>query len=138
MFGYKDKEVDPQKVGRELGVRAVLMGRVVAREAYLNVQVDLVSVAEKSQLWGEQYNKNLGDIQAVPEEIARDVSRRLRLRLTGEQDQRLAKRDTQDSQAYDLYLKGRYESEKRTVEGIKKAIDFFQQAIAKDQEFALA
>lgn len=138
MFRYKGKDVDPQKVGRELGVRAVLMGRVVARENSLNIQVDLVRVAEGSQLWGQQYNLKPADTQAVQEEIARDVAARLGLGLTGEQQRQLVKRDTQNTEAYDLYLKGRYHSEKRTEEGIKKAIDFFQQAILKDQHFALA
>jgi serine/threonine protein kinase/TolB-like protein len=138
MFRYKGKDADPQKVGRELGVRAVLMGRLVARDTSLNIQVDLVKVAEGSQLWGKQYTVKLGDVQAAQEEIARDVSARLGLGLTSDQKRQMVKRDTQNSEAYDLYLKGRYHSEKRTEEGIKTAIDFLQQAIARDPEFALA
>jgi len=138
MFRYKGKNRDPLEVGRELGVRAVLTGRVAARESVLNIQVDLVSVAEGSQLWGEQYTRKLAEVQAVQEEIARDVSTKLRLKLTGEEVQRLAKRETNDTEAFDLYLKGRYHLEKRSEEGIKTAIDFFQQAFARDPEFALA
>jgi serine/threonine-protein kinase len=137
MFRYKGN-ADPQKVGRELGVRAILMGRVGQQENNVSIQVDLVNVADGSQLWGKQYNRPLADIQTVREDIVRDVSARLRLQLNREQQQRLVKTDTPNSEAYDLYLKGRYYLEKRTDEGIKKAIDFFEQAIARDSEFALA
>jgi tetratricopeptide (TPR) repeat protein len=121
-----------------LGVRAVLTGRVSQRENYLTIQVDLVSVAEGSQLWGAQYNRKPAEIQSVQEDIVRDLSQRLHLNLNREQEQRLVKRDTKNTEAYDLYLKGRYHLEKRTEDGIKKAIDFFQQATGKDSEFALA
>jgi serine/threonine protein kinase/lipoprotein NlpI len=138
MFRYKGKDLDPQEVGRKLGVSALLMGRVTQGENGLIIQVDLVSVAQGSQLWGAHYNGRPAEIQSMREEIVRDVSKRLRLRLNNEQEQRLVKRDTKDSEAYDLYLKGHYHLEKRTEDGIKRAIDFFQQAIARDSEFALA
>jgi len=138
MFRYKGKDADPQKVGRELGVRAVLTGKVAHQENDVSIQVDLVRVADGSELWGHQYNRRLADTQAVHEDIARDVSERLGLKLNREQQQRLGKQDTQNSEAYDLYLKGRYYLEKRTEEGIKKAIESFQQSTDKDPDFALA
>jgi serine/threonine-protein kinase len=138
MFRYKGKEMDLQEVGRKVGVRAVLTGRVSERENYLTVQVDLVSVANGSQLWGAQYNRKTTEVQSVQEEIVRDLSQRLHLSLNRAQEQRLEKRNTKNTDAYDLYLKGRYHLEKRTEDGIRKAIDFFQQATGKDPEFGLA
>ena len=138
MFGFKGKDPDPQGVGRQLHVRAVLMGRVQRRERDLRLQVDLVGVAKGLQLWGKQYNRKLSEIQSVQEEIVRDISGRLALGLTGEQIQKVVKRSTQNSDAYDLYLQGRYELEKRSEEGIKRAIEFFRRAIDDDGDFALA
>ena len=113
VFTYKGKDADPRKIGRDLNVRAVLTGRVVERGESLNIQVDLVSVADGSQLWGERYNRKRADILAVEDEIAREISNKLRLRLTGDEEKRLAKRATQNTEAYQLYLQGR--SEERRV-----------------------
>jgi serine/threonine protein kinase/tetratricopeptide (TPR) repeat protein len=138
VFSYKGQQVDPRKVGRDLGVDAVLMGRVNQRGDTLIIQADLVNVADGSQLWGEQYNRKFADIFAVQEEIAREVSDKLRLRLSGEQKQQLAKRYTENTEAYQLYLKGRYYWNKRTEETLKQAIEYFNQAIALDPSYALA
>ncbi len=137
-FRYKGKPVDPQVVGRELKVRAVLMGLVRQTGERLNVQVDLVDATTGAQLWGEEYERKLSDVLLVKQTIAREVTEKLRLRLTGEQQQRLVKRDTTNPEAYQFYLKGRYYWEKRTAENLKKAIDQFQQAADKDPNYALA
>jgi len=137
-FRYKGKEVDAQKVGKDLNVRSVLMGRVVQRGESLNVQTELVDVLKDSQLWGAQYNRKLADIQAVQEEIATEISEKLRLRLTGADQKLLTRRYTENTEAYQLYLKGRYYWSQRTEEGYKKGIQCFNQAIEGDPSFALA
>jgi serine/threonine protein kinase/tetratricopeptide (TPR) repeat protein len=137
-FSYKGKEQDPRKVGEELGVRAVLTGKIVRRGTMLTVQADLVDAHEGTQLWGERYNRELHDILALQEEIAGQISDRLRIRLSGEEQQRLAKSHTQNSEAYQLYLKGRYWSDRLTEEGFRKSVEFFNQAIEKDPSYALA
>jgi TolB-like protein/Flp pilus assembly protein TadD len=138
VFRYKGKEVDPQKVGQELRVRAVLTGRLLHRGDTLIVQAELVDSAKGSQLWGGQYNSKLVDMLAVQEEISQEISERLRLRLTGEQKTRLAKRPTENVEAYQLYLKGRYYWNKRTEEGFHRAIEYFGEASEKDRNYALA
>jgi TolB-like protein/Tfp pilus assembly protein PilF len=138
VFRYKGKESDPQKVGHDLGVRAVLAGRLLQRGDTLVVQTELVDVDKGSQLWGEQYNRKLADILAVQEDISREISEKLRLRLTGEEKTRLAKGHIVNPEAYQLYLKGRYYWNKRTEEGFHKAIEHFNQAIEKDPNYALA
>jgi serine/threonine protein kinase/tetratricopeptide (TPR) repeat protein len=138
MFRYKGQSADPQKVGRELGVAAILTGRVGRQQDELSIQIDLVRVADGSQVWGKQYNRKLVDMQNVREEVVSDVSEQLRLKLNPEQQQRLVKHDTENSEAFDFYLRGRFHLSKRTDEGIETALDFFQQAIAKDRNFALA
>ncbi len=137
-FHYKGKDVGARTVGRELGVRAVLTGRIVQRGDALSIRAELVDARDDTHLWGEQYNRRLSDILAVQEEIARDISGKLRQRLTGEEKKRLTKRYTENAEAYGLYLKGRYHWNKRTGEGIQKGIGYFQQAIEKDSTYALA
>src|SRR5262249_47633493 len=138
VFRYKGKETDPQKVGHDLGVRAVLAGRLLQRGDTLVVQTELVDVDRGSQLWGEQYNHKLADIFAVQEDISREISEKLRLRLTSEETTRLAKRPTENTEAYQLYLKGRYHWNKRTEEGFRRAIEYFSEATAQDRNYALA
>ncbi len=138
VFGYKGREVNPQTVGRDLNVGAVLTGRVAHRGDSLNIQTELVDALSGWQLWGEQYNRKLADIFAVQEEIAREISEKLRLRLSGEEKKQLSKRYTENAQAYQLYLKGRYYWNKRTEEGLKKGIEYFERAIAKDPTYAVA
>ncbi len=138
IFRYKGREDDPQKIGRDLGVGAVLVGRIQPRGDLLTVQTELVDVANGSQLWGEQYNRKLSDLLAVQEDISREISGRLRLRLTGEEKTRVAKRPTENIEAYQLYLKGRYYWNKRTEEGFHKAIEYFSEATEKDRNYGLA
>ena len=136
VFRYKGKEADPQKVGHDLGVRAVLTGRLLERGDTLVVQTELVDVSRGSQLWGEQYNRKLADTFAVQEDISRAISDKLRLRLSGEEKARLARRSIANPEAYQLYLKGRYEWNKRTAESLKDSVGYFQQAIEKDPSYA--
>jgi TolB-like protein len=138
VFRYKGRDADPQAIGHELKVRVVLTGRVVQRGETLVVGAELIDVAEGSQLWGERYNRKLSDIFELEEEIARKISESLRLKLTGEDQKRLAKRFTEDSEAYQLYLKGRHYWIKRTPDNLKKGAEYFQQAIEKDPGYALA
>jgi serine/threonine-protein kinase len=137
-FHYKGKDVGAKTVGRELGVRAVLTGRIVQRGNALSIRAELVDARDDTHLWGEEYNRRLSDILAVQEEIARDISGKLRQRLTGEEKKRLTKRYTENAEAYGLYLKGRYHWNKRTAEDIQKGIGYFQKAIGKDPTYALA
>ena len=138
VFRYKEKDVDPLEVGRELNVRAVLTGRVLHLGDNLLIQTELVDTTDGSRLWGEQYNRRLTDIFAIQDEIAREISEKLRFRLTGEEQRQLAKRHTENTEAYRLYLKGRYNWNKRTPEGSKKGIEYFKKAIDLDSGYALA
>jgi serine/threonine protein kinase/tetratricopeptide (TPR) repeat protein len=137
-FRYKGPQVDLQKAGRDLRVRAVLTGRVAERDGALNIQADLVNVDDGSQLWGRQYNRRFTDILTLQEEIAREVSEKLGLKRTVEQQKRLAKRSTENTEAYQAYLKGRYYWNRRTEQTLKRAAEYFQQAIEKDPGYALA
>jgi eukaryotic-like serine/threonine-protein kinase len=135
---YKDRDSDPQRAGRELGVKAVLSGRVLQRGDMLTIQADLVDVGNGAQLWGDQYNRKTTDILAIQEGIAREISEKLRLRLTGEQKKRLTKRATENTEAYQAYLKGRYYFEHRNESVLETAVQYFNQAIEKDPAYALA
>ena len=137
-FRYKGKQIDPQGVGRELKVRTVLMGVVRQAGDRLNVQVDLVDATTGAQLWGQEYERKLADVLAVKQALVREVTEKLRLKLTGEQQQRLTQRDTTNPDAYQFYLRGRYYWNKRTAENLTKAMEQFQQAVDKDPNFALA
>src|SRR5438132_67305 len=137
MFRFKGRESDPQAVGKELGVNAVMTGRMLQQGENLTVSVELVNVADGTQLWGEQYNRRATDLATVQQEIARDISERLRLRLSGEERQ-LNKGGTSNTEAYQSYLRGRYYWNKRSGDGFKKAIEQFQQAIDRDPNYALA
>jgi TolB-like protein/Tfp pilus assembly protein PilF len=138
VFHYKGLEVDPRHVGRELGVQAVLVGKVLQVGARLIIRTELVDVKNGWQLWGEQYNRNFSDILMVEEEISREISEKLRIKLTGEKKKRLTKRYTENTQAYQLYLKGRYYWNKYTKDGMKLGFECFQQAIDLDPNYALA
>jgi TolB-like protein/Flp pilus assembly protein TadD len=135
---YKNRDVDPQEVGNDLGVRAVLVGRVMQRGDSLNIRAELVDVAQVSRLWGEQYNRKLADILAVQEEIAQEIFETLRVQLSGDAKKRITKRYTDNVEAYQLYLQGRYFWNRRTDENLKKAVELFQTAIDKDPNYALA
>ena len=137
-FHYKGKEIDPQQVGRELGVRAVLTGRLIQRGDTLDLQVELVETSNGSQIWGGQYNRKMSDLLAFRQELVRDITEKLRLRLSGVDEKRLTKGDAVNTEAYQSYLKGRHFWNRRTPEGLKKAIREFQQAIDKDPTYAVA
>ena len=126
VFRYKGKETDAQKVGKELGVEAVLTGKVLQRGDTLVIQADLVRVSDGSQLWGEQYTRKMSDIFAVQGEIAKEISERLQLRLTGPEQARLTKHSTENAEAYELYLKGYHYVYKFDDEDIKKGIEYFK------------
>jgi len=135
VFRYKGHETETEKIGRELNVRAVLTGRVVQRGDSLNIQTELVDVAGDSQLWGQQYNRKFSEIIPVQEEIAKEVANKLRLRPTGEEQKRLTRRYTENPDAHQLYLKGRFLWNRRTGETLQRAADYFQQAIDKDPNY---
>ncbi|MGB7203787.1 MAG: winged helix-turn-helix domain-containing protein [Pyrinomonadaceae bacterium] len=135
---YKGKEIDPQTVGREQNVRAVLIGRMTQRGDDVTISVELVDVTDNRRLWGEQYNRKLSDILVVQDEIARKITEGLRLRLTGEEKQQLAKQYTASAEAYQLYILGKYSSRQMTKEGFEKGVEYFEQAIKIDANYALA
>ncbi|HEY3135522.1 MAG TPA: protein kinase [Blastocatellia bacterium] len=137
-FRYKGIDVDPQAVANDLKVEGVLTGKITQQGDSMLVQAELVRAADGAQLWGERYSRKISDILAVQEEIARQISDKLRLRLSGEEEKRLAKNYTANTEAYQLYLKGRYYWNKRTDESYRKSIDYFQQAIDLDPKYALA
>jgi len=137
-FHYKKRDIEPQKVAKELGVESLVTGRVVQRGEDISVSAELVDAREDKQLWGEQYSRKVADAASVQQEIATAISGNLRVRLTSEDKTRLAKSSVTNPEAYQLYLKGRYHANQATVEEVKKAIDYFQQAIDKDPSYALA
>lgn len=138
VFRYRQRPLDAIAAGRELNVRAVLTGRVARRGSRLQVGVELVDVNDGSQLWGEQYGASLADLPAVEVEIAEQISRKLRLRLTREEETRLSQPQTHDATAYGEYLKGRYYAGKLNGESLQKAIACFRQAIERDPHYAAA
>src|SRR5437016_173928 len=137
VFRYKNQGIDPQTAGHQLGVSAVMTGRVIQRGDDLSISAELIDVRDNRLLWGQQYKRKMADILAVQEEIAKEVSEKLRT-LTNEEKKQLAKRYTDNAEAYQLYLKGRYYWNKRTRDGYKKATEHFEQAIEKDPSYALA
>jgi TolB-like protein len=137
-FTFKGRSVDPREVGRMLGVDALLTGQVTQRGDALSIQVDLIRVSDGSQLWGEHYQRKLSDILSMQDEIAREISAKMKLKLTGEEEQRLSEQYTKNVEAYQLYLKGRYFWNKVTEDSVTKSIECFNQAIDKDPNFALA
>jgi TolB-like protein len=138
VFRFKGNTNDPQDVGQKLGVRAVLLGRVLQRSDNLQVSAELIDVSDNTHLWGAQYNRKSADILTVQEEIAKEISQTLRLRLADKDTERLAKRATENTEAYQLYLKGRYHWNKRSADGLRRAIEYFNQAVEKDPNYAVA
>jgi serine/threonine-protein kinase len=138
VFSYKGKDVDPRKVGNDLGVRAVLMGRLIQQGDNLAIRTELVNVADGTELWGEQYNRKLADVFAVQEEIAKEISEKLRLKLSGAERQQLAKRPTENLKAFQYYVQGRSISQRRTREDLLAAIRYYERAIEEDHNYALA
>ena len=138
VFRYKGKETDAQKIGNELGVSAVLTGRIVQRGENLTISVELVDVRNNKLLWGEQYERKMSELLTTQREIAAEITNKLQLKLSGEGEQKLAKKYTDSNEAYQLYLKGLFHFANRTKEDAQKAIGYFQQATKLDPNFALA
>ncbi len=136
-FKYKGKEVDLQEIANALGVEAVLTGYMVQRGDALIIRVELVKASDKTQMWGEQYDRKMSDLLATQREIAGEIVEKLKLKVSGT-EKGLAKHYTESNEAYQLYLKGRFYWNKRTAEALKKATEYFNQAIEKDPSFALA
>jgi TolB-like protein len=137
-FRYKGKDVDVAKVGNELGVAALLTGRITLRGDIIQVSAELTNVNDNTQIWGEQYSGKAADIMTLQQQIAGDVAEKLRSKLTGSDMKMVTKQGTQDLEAYQLYLKGRYFWNKRTNSDLKTAERFLNQAIGKDPGYALA
>jgi TolB-like protein/Tfp pilus assembly protein PilF len=135
---YKGPTVDPLAAGRALGVGAVVIGHVQRQGDTLIVGAELIDVATGTQIWGRRFDRRMSDILELREEIARAIAGGLRLRLSNEEQERLAARVSRDSEAYQLYLRGRYQWVKRTPASLRLAIDYFERAIARDPDFALA
>jgi len=136
-FQYRGKDVDPRQAGRQLKVAAVLTGKVRQMQDALSVQVDLVDTATGAQIWGAGYDRNIADLVAVKQTIAQEVTAKLKLKLSSDEQRRLVNRDSTNAEAYQFYLRGRYFWNKRTSDGIKRAIEHFQQSIGRDPNFAL-
>ena len=138
VFRFKDRSMDPEKVGHDLGVRAILTGRLIQSGDELLISVNLEDVQDKRQIWGAQYNRKLSNLVSVQEEIAGDIYGRLRPRLSGEENRLRSKRPTEDAEAYQLYLQGLFYWNKWTEADFKKAADFFTQAVQRDSRYALS
>ncbi len=138
VFRYKGKDTDVLTVGRELNVRSVLTGRVVQRGDNLGISVELVDATNNHQLWGRQYNRKLADVFVVQEEIAKEISEKLRLKLGGPERQQLAKRPTENLKAFQYYMQGRGFNQRSTREDQLTAIRYCEKAIEEDRNYALA
>ena len=138
VFRYKGRTVTPQKVGRELGVKTILTGRVLQLGDRIIVRTELVDAVQGWQLWGEQYDRFSADILELQQAIAQDVSKKLQLTLTGGERTRLSKLPTTSTEAYHLFIKARYYLNKRVIESIEKAVEYFQRAIDIDPTYAAA
>jgi serine/threonine protein kinase/tetratricopeptide (TPR) repeat protein len=137
-FHYKGKDPDAETVGRELGVRAIFKGRVTQVGDNLAISAKLIDARNNDHIWGEQYSRKASDIFALQGDIAKEITAALRVRLTGEDEKRMAKSYTANPQAYQDYLKGRFWWNKTSKEGFDRAIEYYQQALAKDPNYALA
>jgi serine/threonine-protein kinase len=138
VFRYKGKETAPQTIGKELNVQAILNGRIAQRGEQLTLLVELVDAQSENVIWSEQYNRQQSDIVSLQSEIARNVSTKLRNKLSGTEEEKVAKTYTANPEAYELYLKGLFYWNKRTPESLKAAVDYFNQAIAKDAHYSQA
>jgi len=138
VFRYKGKDVDAQKVGKELGVSALVSGRVVPRGNSIEVSAELTDVRDNTEIWGQHYSGKSADVISLQQQIAGDIAEKLRSKMSTSEKQLVAKQGTQNPEAYELYLKGRYAWNKRTAADLDAAISYFNQAIAKDPGYALA
>jgi serine/threonine-protein kinase len=135
---YKSKSVDPQEAGGQLRVRGVVTGRLVRQGDRVSISAELIDARTNRQLWGEQYTRPMAELAGMHGQIAREISDKLRLKLSGAEKQRMARSATENDQAYQMYLQGRFQLNKRTLDGLQQSIDFFSQAIGNDSRFALA
>jgi adenylate cyclase len=138
VFHYKGKDMDAQAVAKELKVQAVLTGRMTQRGDGLSISVELINPQDNSQIWGQQYNRKLADVFAVQEEIAKEISDRLRLKLTGAERQQLAKRPTENIKAFQYYMQGRGYINRRTREDLLEAVRYCEKALEEDRNYTLA
>ncbi len=138
VFHYKGKDTDAQAVAKELKVQAVLMGRVTQRGGGLSISVELINAQDNSEIWGQQYNRKLADVFAIQEEIAKEISEKLRLKLSGAERQQLAKRPTENLKAFQYYMQGRGYISRRTRENLLTAIRYCDKALEEDRNYALA
>jgi len=138
VFQYKGKEIVPKEVGKELGVKALLISRISQRKDELSISVELVNTENNNLIWGDRYKRAFSEIFEIQDDISEAISENLRLKLTGEDYKRMKKRYTENSEAYKLYLKGRYFYYKATKEAYNKGLEFFGQAIEIDPDFTLA
>lgn len=137
-FRYKGRDTNAESVGRELGVRTVLKGRVAQRGDSLTISAELIDASDNSHIWGQKYSRKPSDIFALQEKIAKEIAKALRMKLTSQEEKGLARSYTASEKAYQDYLKGRYWWNKRTEDGANRSIEFFEQAIKKDSDYALA
>lgn len=138
VFRFKGRGLDPRQVGSDLGVRAVLSGNVDQLNDSLSLSLEMVDVKDGARLWGASYRRKVSDLVAFQEGLAREVSENLRIRLSEVEESLITKRHTENPEAYNLYLKGRYFWNKRSVPGVKRAIDYFRRAIGHDPRYSLA
>jgi eukaryotic-like serine/threonine-protein kinase len=138
VFRYKGKDINPRRVADELSVQALLLGRIVQRGGQLVLNLELVDPRSENVIWSGQYTRKQSDLVSLQAEIARDVSNKLKTKLTGAEEKKIAKNYTENPEAYQLYLKGRYHWNKRTGADVRKSVEYFQQAIDKDPTYALA
>lgn len=135
---YDKEETDPLLIGRELNVSAVLAGRITSSGDMLRIRMELIDATDNSRKWGREYQRKSANVLGLEQEIAQDVTAQLRLSLSGRQRRQLAKRSTENSEAHQLYLKGRFHWNKRTLEALRRGIDYFNQAIENDPAYAQA
>ena len=138
VFRYKGKDVDVQKAGSDLGVAALVSGRLISHGDDVEVSAELTDVRDNTEIWGQHYSGKNTDVISLQQQIAGDIADKLRSKLTRSEKQHVAKQGTQNPEAYELYLRGRYSWNKRTRTDLETAISYFDQAIAKDPGYALA
>ena len=138
VFQFKDQQIDAREVAKKLNVQAILTGRVAQSNDELLLNIELIDARDNSRIWGERYRRKMSELVALQEEIAKQISERLQLALSSEDRKRLTRQDTENADAYQLYLRGRYHWNKRTPEAMIRGIEYFKQALEKDPDYALA